>query len=90
MEKVIDGYIWKEISSFCPEQWEIFNKNGKQIAYVRERWSNLVVFCPNVNGELVLELGCNEHKQEVMSFKDEILNAIIKWKNGEENIDKYD
>ena len=83
-------FVWKEITAFCPEQWEIFDKNGKQIAYVRERWSNLTVHCPDVNGELVLELGCNEHKQDVLSFKDEILDAITEWRNREENIGNYD
>lgn len=81
MEKIIDDYIWKEISSFCPEQWEIFDRNGKQIAYVKERWSNLTVYCPDVNGELVLELGCNKHKQEVIDFKNEIEDAITEYLN---------
>ena len=82
-------FVWKEITAFCPEQYKIYFKD-KQIAYVRERYSHLTVYCPDVNGELVLELGCNEHKQDIMSFKDEIEDAIIEWKNREENISNYD
>ena len=72
-------WVWKELTAFCPEQWEIFDSKGNQIAYIRERWSHLTVHCPNENGELVLELGCNEHKQEIKDFKDEIEDAIIEY-----------
>lgn len=37
----------------CPEQYDAFDKSGKQIAYLRLRHGSFTVECPDVGGELV-------------------------------------
>lgn len=37
----------------CPEQYDAFDGNGKQIGYLRLRHSQFTVECPDVGGELV-------------------------------------
>lgn len=38
----------------CPEQYDVFH-DEKIVGYVRVRWGNLYVQCPDVGGEVVYE-----------------------------------
>lgn len=38
----------------CPEQYDVF-EGDKRVGYVRLRFSNLTVQCPDVGGECVLQ-----------------------------------
>jgi len=37
----------------CPEQYDAFDEDNKQVGYLRLRHSRFTVECPNVGGELV-------------------------------------
>lgn len=38
----------------CPEQYDVFDDEGKQVAYVRLRWGRLRVDVPDCGGETIL------------------------------------
>lgn len=49
----------------CPEQYDAVDQKGKMLGYLRLRWGNFTVECPDVWGELVYEaqpegFGCFE------------------------------
>lgn len=39
--------------SICPEQYEVFDSNGKMVGYVRLRWGYLRCDYPDVGGETI-------------------------------------
>ncbi len=39
--------------SICPEQYEVFDSNGKMVGYVRLRWGELRCDYPDVGGETI-------------------------------------
>lgn len=44
----------------CPEQYDVFDKDGKQVAYVRLRWGELYAECPDVGGVEVYYTGLRD------------------------------
>ena len=77
---------WYKTCECCPEQWEVFDENGKHVAYVRLRWGRLTVKCPDVGGDLVYETnigdgltGCFRNEDEASKYRDIISDKIIEW-----------
>ena len=46
----IDNYDFVKTCGACPEQYDVFDADGTQVAYVRLRWGCLTVKCPDVGG----------------------------------------
>lgn len=74
------GYRWVQTSIACPEQYDIFDRNGRQVGYFRVRHGVVRVYAPDADGvELLSELsrgdGCldNDERRE---FFDKALTAI--------------
>ena len=51
------GYHFVQTCSACPEQYDVFDENGNQVAYVRLRWGCLYAECPDVGGTEVYSAG---------------------------------
>jgi len=75
------------ITDYFPEQYDVLY-DGKTVGYLRLRWGNFTVTCPNVGGEVVLEAepdghGCFEDDERPY-YLDCALNAVMNWcnKNG--------
>ena len=51
----IKGLRFKKTCSGCPEQYDVFDSNDEQVAYIRLRWGCLTAECPDVGGNLVYE-----------------------------------
>lgn len=71
----------------CPEQYNVMIDN-KQVAYVRLRWGNLTVECPDVDGEEIFraEIGssfCGEFESEEQRkhYLNLITEKIKEWVN---------
>lgn len=41
----------------CPEQYDVFDKDGNQVGYVRLRWGGLTAQCPDVGGIYIYSTG---------------------------------
>ena len=48
-----DNYEFRQTCSMCPEQYDVFDEEGRQVAYVRLRWGSLYAECPDVCGTTV-------------------------------------
>jgi hypothetical protein len=55
MDRVIDGITLIETCSSCPEQYDAFDENKKQVGYLRLRHGNFTVECPDVWGKCIYE-----------------------------------
>lgn len=70
----------------CPEQYDVF-EGDKLVGYIRLRWSQLTVQCPDVGGELVYESqigdsgwdGCFEDEAQRMLHLKVAEGAIEDW-----------
>ena len=51
------GYHFVQTCSACPEQYDVFDENGNQVAYVRLRWGCLYAECPDLGGTEVYSAG---------------------------------
>lgn len=51
----IGNLTFKLTCAACPEQYDVTDSDGKQVAYVRLRWGRLTVQCPDVGGALVYD-----------------------------------
>ena len=49
----LGNYEFKQTCSACPEQYDVFDKEGRQVAYVRLRWGSLYAACPDVGGTII-------------------------------------
>ena len=47
------GYTLKMTCGACPEQYDVFDSEGKQVGYLRLRGGNFRVYYPDTGGELV-------------------------------------
>ena len=47
------GYNLKMTCGACPEQYDVFDSEGKQVGYIRLRAGNFRVYYPDTGGELV-------------------------------------
>lgn len=57
----IGKYEFKKTCDACPEQYDVFDPDGKQVAYVRLRWGGLYASCPDVGGTIVYEADAGGH-----------------------------
>lgn len=44
----------------CPEQYEVYTKNGEQVGYVRLRWGSLTAYHPDYGTELIYQYDFND------------------------------
>lgn len=56
----IGGFDFVQTSSGCPEQYDVFDKNGNQVCYVRLRWGSLTARCPDVDGVYIYSAGIGD------------------------------
>lgn len=54
------GFNFTLTCASCPEQYDVTDCNGKQVAYVRLRWGGLSVVVPDVGGELIHDKSYDE------------------------------
>lgn len=54
----------------CPEQYDVFDEDENQIAYLRLRHSNFTVKCPDVGGELVYQAYIDEPDVGIFTDKE--------------------
>ena len=50
---IIKGLNFKCTCYACPEQYDVFDSNGKMVGYVRLRWGGLSCAYPDVGGEII-------------------------------------
>lgn len=57
---IIDNLRFEQTCFACPEQYNVFDENNKQVGYVRLRWGNLYCDYPHHNGETIYEHSFND------------------------------
>lgn len=78
----IGNYEFYQTSSACPEQYNVFDEEGKRVAYVRLRWGSLYAQCPYVGGTTIYDVGigtddgCFRSNKERKHHLKEIANRI--------------
>jgi hypothetical protein len=77
-EMKIKGYDFKLTCSACPEQYDVFDSNGTQVAYVHLRWGGLYASCPDCGGETVYSVDLDHNYGSFDSDEERMrhLNAI--------------
>lgn len=50
---LIEGYRLDPTCFACPEQYDVYDQAGTQVAYIRLRHGNLTVSCPDYGGIVV-------------------------------------
>ena len=71
---LIGNYEFDITCDACPEQYEVYDKDGNHVCYVRLRWGHLTAESPDVGGSLVYEAkigldglsGCFESNEQRM------------------------
>lgn len=71
------NYIFMQTTDSCPEQYEVYDKDGNHVCYVRLRWGHLTAEYPDLGGSLVYEAkigdgltGCFEsNEQRIVELK---------------------
>jgi hypothetical protein len=56
MAIMIHGYRLQRTSVACPEQYDVYDCLGQQLAYLRLRHGNFTVTVPDAGGELVYSM----------------------------------
>lgn len=82
----IRNYYFKQTCFECPEQYDVFDKHGKQVAYVRLRWGSLSVECPDVGGAVIYSAEIGNDSGSFRSKKQRYRHLIkiaerIEWYN---------
>ena len=79
----IGNYNFVCTCSACPEQYDVFDKDGNQVAYVRLRWGSLTAEYPDVGGMCIYDAhigdgwsGCFQSEKQRMTHLKNIANAI--------------
>jgi hypothetical protein len=74
------------ISDACPEQYDAFDEAGIQVGYLRLRHSTFRVYCPDIGGLTVYEVGTkadgafeDDERDYYLRFA---VDAIERWKSG--------
>lgn len=55
MSIYIGKYNFVQTCCSCPEQYDVFDENGKQVCYIRLRWGSLYAQYPDVGGVDIYE-----------------------------------
>lgn len=84
----IGDYRFVQTCSCSPEQYDVFDKDGNQVCYVRLRWGSLYAECPDVGGTTVYEAGtgsgwagCFESESQRLTHLRNIAQEIEKFNN---------
>ena len=79
------NYIFMKTTDSCPEQYEVFNKDGDHVCYVRLRWGCLTAEFPDLGGILIYEAkigdgltGCFESNEQRIAELKNIANRLDK------------
>lgn len=89
----IKGLNFRCTCGVCPEQYDVFDDNGKIVGYVRLRWGGLRCDYPDYGGETIYYTeigdgwtGCFESEEQRMehlnNIADKIIDKIIDKMNG--------
>ncbi len=80
----IKGLNFSCTCSACPEQYDVFDDNGKQVGYVRLRYGGLTCEYPDVGGEYIYHAsigdgwtGCFENTAQQIEHLNNIADKII-------------
>lgn len=95
-EYELNGYRFRMTCAGCPEQYDVFDEDYNQIAYIRLRWGYASCECPDVGGEEVYgeELdssgwqGVFDSNEQREEFFEKCVDAIDEWR--ENNADDDD
>ncbi len=56
MNLLIEGYKFDLTCHACPEQYDVYDDEGTQVAYLRLRHGKFTVSCPDYGGDVVYEI----------------------------------
>jgi hypothetical protein len=75
---LIHGYHLQQTCGACPEQYDVFDNNDKQVAYLRLRHGHFRAVVPDVGGETVYSAdpegdGCFLENERVKYLTEAIL-----------------
>lgn len=81
----ICGLTFKCTSTCCPEQYDVYDINNKQVGYVCLNYGYLFADCPNIDGKRVYEKcvigGDTFHRAEDREYHlKRIAEEILKWR----------
>lgn len=81
---LIDGYKFVIGCFACPEQYDVFDDVGNQVAYCRLRHGTFTVECPDVGGDLVYSSSSMDgdgtfHELERSHYLREAAFFILEW-----------
>lgn len=83
----IKGLNFEMTCSTCPEQYNVYDSNGKQVGYVRLRWGELSCIYPDIYGKEIYYANVgsdycgvfendNQRMMHLNNIADKILKAI--------------
>ena len=76
---IINGLEFRETCYACPEQYDVFDKDGNQVGYVRLRHGYLYAQCPDIGGEDVYDAYPDGDGRFINEYERNFhLNAIAK------------
>ena len=77
------NYNFMQTTDSCPEQYEVYDKDGNHVCYVRLRWGHLTAEYPDLGGSLVYEAkigdgltGCFGSNEQRMAELKNIANRL--------------
>lgn len=78
--------MFEQTSSGCPEQYDVYDENGEQVAYVRLRFGRLRVDCPDCGCKTVYTYefddgfkGCFDDDSERCAYMNKIVESIAEY-----------
>lgn len=81
---IIKGLEFDCTGEMCPEQYDVYNANGRQVGYVRLRWGYLRCYYPECLGEVIYGTeiggeytGCFENDEQRMEHLYKIADRIL-------------
>lgn len=57
---IIEGLTFERTCSACPEQYDVYNKEGEQVGYVRLRWGTLRCDVPDYGQNTIYRVSFND------------------------------
>ena len=95
MNLLIDGYKLEMTCRACPEQYDVYDDEGTQVAYLRLRHGSFTACCPDVGGAFVFQaypIGDGRfNNEERIKYLREAISKVQDWiANGVSNEDTYE
>ena len=95
MNLLIDGYKLVLTCGACPEQYDVYDDEGTQVAYLRLRHGSFTACCPDVGGDLVFQaypIGDGRfNKDERLNYLKKAISQVQDWiVNRVSNEDSYE